>query len=392
MDMLTIENLAFSGGGIKGLAYMGAIQELLQNSDKIDISQVKRTAGTSAGSILAALYSVYNGNYDAMKNLMDDDFSKFEDFTPFGREMEALISDFRGWDWYKFLLFPWAIGKGIKTIDDASAVYKDLFSKFDATKTGIWAGDVFKQWLEDAIDAALKDAGLSFTSKELTFKKIHETDYFRIDPFVIGTNLNSGYPVVFSYQDTPDILLADAVRVSMSIPIFFEPVEIAFPFNGGQTKCLFVDGGVVWNYPIELFDQKQFMPDYKSGPYSNLDANPGTLGLKLDTDDAIAILQDPGKMATDIGMPPPANGMDFAGYILNDLMNNQNFAMLLFSRNEQRTVNVSGCGIPPTKFDLDKEEKDKLFNSGVTGVQNFMARTFGQKGAQAAQPKIKKAN
>ncbi|VFQ43138.1 patatin-like phospholipase family protein [Desulfoluna butyratoxydans] len=392
MDMLTIENLAFSGGGIKGLAYMGAIHELLKNSDRIDISQVKRTAGTSAGSILAALYAVYNGNYDAMKTLMDEDFSKFEDFTPFGREVEALIGDFRGWDWYKFLLFPWAVGKGIKTIEDASAVYKDLFSKFDATKTGIWAGNAFKQWLEDAIDAALQEAGLGITSKELTFAKIHETDYFRIDPFVIGTNLNSGYPVVFSYQDTPDILLADAVRVSMSIPIFFEPVEMSFPFDGGQAKCLFVDGGVVWNYPIELFDQKQFMPDYRPGPYGNLDANPGTLGLKLDTDAAIAILQDPGKMATDVGQPPPTNGLEFAGYMLNDLMNSQNFAMLLFSRNEQRTVNVSGCGIPATDFKLSKADEQKLFDSGVAGVQNFMARAFGKKGTQAAQPGMKKAN
>lgn len=237
MGMLTIENLAFSGGGIKGLAYVGAIHELLQQSDKIDISQVTRTAGTSAGSILAALYAVYNGNYDAMKTLMDGDFSKFEDFTPFGNQVEALISDFRGWDWYKFLLLPWTIGKGIKTAGDAVAVYNDLFSKFDATKTGIWAGNAFKQWLEEAIDAALKDAGLSLTSKELTFGKIHETACLRIDPFVVGTNLNSGCPVIFSYLDTPDMLLADAVRISMSIPIFFEPVEMPFPVEGGRARA-----------------------------------------------------------------------------------------------------------------------------------------------------------
>lgn len=376
MEQLSIENLVFSGGGIKGIAYIGAIHELLQNSDKIDISNVIRTGGTSAGSILATLYAVYNGDYEAMKALLSADFSKFEDTTPFGKEVEALISDFRNWHWYQFVLLPWAMGKGIKTIHDSITVYDDLFKNFDAVKTGIWAGNAFKQWLEDAIDIELKKHDLNITSKTLTFMTMHETGYFAMDPFVVGTNLNTGYPVVFSYLNTPDMLIVDAVRISMSIPIFFEPIEMPVPVNGGKKNCLFVDGGVLWNYPIEIFDQKQFITGYKPDPYANLNANPNTLGLKLDSDENIEILQNPQVLKHDGGLPSPTNGMQYAGYILNDLMNSQNFSMLLFSRNENRTINVSGCGISATNFKLTPEQEQQLFNSGVKGVDNFISRTF----------------
>ena len=377
MKPLAIENLVFSGGGIKGIAYIGAIHELLQHSDKLDITNVIRTGGTSAGSIIAAIYAVFNGDYNSMQVLLDCDFSKFEDTTPFGKEIEALFSDFRDWHWYQFVLLPWAITKGAIAAHDAMTVYNDLFKNFDAAKTGIWAGNAFKQWLEDAIDAELKKHDLNITSKTLTFETMHTTDYFKIDPFIVGTNLNTGYPVVFSYQNTPDMLVVDAVRISMSIPIFFEPIEMPVPGDTSSKTCLFVDGGVIWNYPIELFDQKQFVPDYEPDPYSNLNVNPKTLGLKLDSDEDIEILQNPQILKHDTGLPAPTNGMQYAGYILNDLMNSQNFSMLLFSKNENRTVNVSGCGIASTNFKLTREQEQQLFNSGVKGVDNYLSRTFG---------------
>lgn len=377
MEPLSIENLAFSGGGIKGIAYIGAIHELLQHADKINLSTVIRTGGTSAGSILAALYAVYNGNYEDLKTLMADDFSKFEDLTPFGKKVDALIEDFREWDWYKFVLLPWAVGKGAKTISDAVSIYEDLFKHFDAAKTGIWAGNAFKQWLAGAIDRALKKTDLNISSQALTFAKIHAADCFRIDPFVVGTNLNTGYPVVFSHLTTPDMLLVDAVRISMSIPIFFEPVERPVPAGAGHKTCLFVDGGVVWNYPIEIFDQKQFIQDFKPDTYTHLNLNLKTLGLKLDDDAAIKILQNPHILKHDSGLPAPANGIEYAGYVVNGLMNSQNFSMLLFSKNENRTVNVSGCGISATNFKLTQAQEQQLFSSGVDGVKNYITRTFG---------------
>ncbi|HAY88229.1 MAG TPA: patatin, partial [Bacteroidetes bacterium] len=50
-----IENLVFKGGGVLGIAYAGAI-EILENEGIL--TQVQRTAGTSAGAVAAALISL----------------------------------------------------------------------------------------------------------------------------------------------------------------------------------------------------------------------------------------------------------------------------------------------------------------------------------------------
>ena len=52
-------NLVFEGGGVKGIAYAGALKVL---EDKNILSQVDRVAGTSAGAITAALVAM---KYDA---------------------------------------------------------------------------------------------------------------------------------------------------------------------------------------------------------------------------------------------------------------------------------------------------------------------------------------
>jgi len=54
----TPESLVFSGGGIKGLAYVGAIKAL---EEKQLFQNVKRFAGASAGAITAALLAIGMG-------------------------------------------------------------------------------------------------------------------------------------------------------------------------------------------------------------------------------------------------------------------------------------------------------------------------------------------
>jgi NTE family protein len=49
-----------------------------------------------------------------------------------------------------------------------------------------------------------------------------------------------------------DQLVVDAVRASISIPLFFEPVTLRHA--NGQSSTL-VDGGIVSNYPIDVFDR-----------------------------------------------------------------------------------------------------------------------------------------
>jgi NTE family protein len=72
------------------------------------------------------------------------------------------------------------------------------------------------------------------------------------DLYIVAANLTKRRAETFSYETTPDVAVADAVRMSMSIPFFFE----ALYFDGkkfGQGD-LYVDGGMYDNYPVHMFD------------------------------------------------------------------------------------------------------------------------------------------
>jgi len=66
---------------------------------------------------------------------------------------------------------------------------------------------------------------------------------------VYATNLNTRHVFEFSTQKTKDVPLAEAVRASISVPLFFTATEI-----GGQ---IFVDGGTVFDYPLMGFGRSE---------------------------------------------------------------------------------------------------------------------------------------
>ena len=69
-------NLVFEGGGIKGLAYGGALQVL---EEQRILPQIERVAGTSAGAITAMLVALRYPPSEIRKLLFDLDFKQLED-------------------------------------------------------------------------------------------------------------------------------------------------------------------------------------------------------------------------------------------------------------------------------------------------------------------------
>ena len=118
--------------------------------------------------------------------------------------------------------------------------------------------------------------------------------------YFIGTNLSTSFAEIFSYEHTPRMCIADAVRISMSIPLFFAAKR-------GVRDDVYVDGGVLSNYPIKLFDRKKYaeylrIPEYYEehnrelrkqrkniSPYIY---NKETLGFRLDSAKEIAVFRD----------------------------------------------------------------------------------------------------
>ena len=58
---------------------------------------------------------------------------------------------------------------------------------------------------------------------------------------------------VYGY-DPDEMLIADAVRASTSIPFFFKPVEFAWR-SPSSNVSYWVDGGALSDFPIEVFDR-----------------------------------------------------------------------------------------------------------------------------------------
>ncbi len=115
---------------------------------------------------------------------------------------------------------------------------------------------------------------------------------------ILATRLSQ----VYSKDHSPALPVADAVRRSMSIPLFFAAVR--------ESDDLFVDGGVLDNYPIRLFDREKYVancdrkrhtakpPHYaganreRCGNTSPYVYNRETLGFRLDCRKEISLFRD----------------------------------------------------------------------------------------------------
>jgi NTE family protein len=88
------KNLVFEGGGVKGIAYGGALEVLEQSQIA---PQIERVAGTSAGAITATIVSL---NYTAGEFndlMMSLDFEKFEDGSDIGGPVRLI----ERYGWFK---------------------------------------------------------------------------------------------------------------------------------------------------------------------------------------------------------------------------------------------------------------------------------------------------
>lgn len=318
-------NLVFEGGGVKGIAYVGALQIMEQRGH---LAGIRRIGGTSAGAINAMLVALGYTNAQQLELMQSLDFRQFMD-SSFGviRDIRRLAKQF-----------------------------------------GYYKGDFFSGWIGDLIRARLG-------SERATFDDLKQSG--RPELYVVGTNLATGYAEVFSAERHPDMALAEALRISMSIPLFFAAVR------HGQRKDVYVDGGVQLNYPVKLFDREKYIDvqrepeavrttDYYNRENAEFVLNmPGrspyvynrqTLGFRLDTREEIALYRyDEPMVGKGIG-----NFTDYA----KALMNTQEHVHL-HSDDWQRTVYIDTLDVRTTDFDITDEKKDALLRQGIEGAERY---------------------
>nr|MBA2384693.1 patatin-like phospholipase family protein [Actinomycetota bacterium] len=158
----------------------------------------------------------------------------------------------------------------------------------------------------------------------------------------------------------PDELeLALAVRMSASIPIFFEPVRFENPRT--RETHLLVDGGMLSNFPVWLFDRTD----------GEQPARP-TFGLLLVEPEPSVPVGDRLAPSRMIGRGPRAV-IDYLKALAETVMeahDRQYVEQATFAR----TIPIPTLGIRTTEFDLDRGRALDLYDSGRRAAAEFLAR------------------
>jgi NTE family protein len=313
-------DLVFEGGGVKGIGLAGAFCHLLDEG-----YQPQRVAGTSAGAITAALVAA---GYDAPKLrklvLEEMKYKKFEDGGHFpGGEFIELLHR-RG-------LHPGKYFEGWMR----EHLEETGITKFGQLREAAPAGDGGQ-----AADAAAYK--LQVIASDVTCERMLTLP---LDAKHLGV-------------DPDELEIATAVRMSMSIPIFFDPVVSKNPQNGGEH--VIVDGGLLSNFPVWLFDCKP--GEVPRWP---------TFGL---------LLVAPNQKAPLIpaGDDPAAGhgGNSLLSFLLSigRTMMEAHDRLYVEQANYARTIPIDTLGVGTTEFSIDDEEdrKKRLFQSGADAAAAFL--------------------
>lgn len=192
------ENLVFEGGGNKGMAYVGALQ-VLENAGIM--KNVKRVAGASAGAIIATLIAL---GYDSseLREFLEQDLRRIlvDHTCGYCSLLPNLLKGF-GWNPGKRMLR--------------------------------WFGEQLKERTGDG---------------DITFKEVWER--FGKELCIVVTNLNQMSVEYFHPKTTPNTPIRRAVRMSVALPGVFQCVREI----NNDYEDVYVDGGLLCNYPIHAFD------------------------------------------------------------------------------------------------------------------------------------------
>jgi len=287
-------DLALEGGGTKLIGHVGAYAALVARG--FTISHV---AGTSGGSIVAAGAVAGYTPAELRRLVMDINFNQFLDGSKWTKYWRVINNYglYKGDEFYKFMKKILA-DKGVHT-------FGDLLSKDPAE---------------------------------------HNSPKFRWRLKVIAADITNGRMITLPndaalYGQDPDKMeVALAVRMSMSIPLFFEPVKFG--------DCYIVDGGLLSNFPIWIWDSDG-VPDWP------------TFGF---------LLKEEG-IATHREIDGPFSL--FRALVLT-MLEAHDKRFVRPQDYEHRTVAISTNGVSPINFDLTAIQKERLYHSGYMGTVNFL--------------------
>jgi NTE family protein len=309
-------DLVFEGGGVKGIGLAGAYAALTERG-----FEPKGVAGTSAGAITAALVAAGYSSAELDEILLRLPFAKFKDR-----------------DWKDRLGLP---GQAVSLLRDK----------------GIYEGRFFRDWIAGLLEAK----GVTRFGQLVDEEAEDPDNRYRLK--VIASDVTHRRMLVLPDDaghlgvDPDELEIAYAVRMSMSIPIFFEPVLHENPRTGQEH--LIVDGGMLSNFPVWLFDCEGREPRWPTFGLLLVEPDPKVpIGRRLEGDDH------------DV---PRGSLIDYLKSLASTMMAAHD-RLYLENATFARTIPIPTLGVGTTEFDIQPERVEELYESGRRAALDFLER------------------
>lgn len=300
-------NGVFEGGGVRGIGHVGAACGMEEGGYRF-----VKLAGSSAGAIVAALLAA-------------------------GYECGEMKRELEGLDYRRF--------RGMDLLDHFGTAGK-LLSIF--LNLGLYNTDYLAAWMGKLLERKrmarfgdVKEGGreLKITVSDLTDRRLLIMPDDLAD---MGTDPDS-FPV------------AEAVRMSVSIPVFFEPVRWR---DGNGRGHLLVDGGLLSNYPMWVVDRGNGVPERP------------TFGFKF---------TDGKDVRSGAGCPCGPGLAEYLKAVVStslEALDNSHISAGDYERTIWIPTTVQ-MKTGPTKigavdFDLSRESSDALFQNGKRAAKQFL--------------------
>lgn len=312
-------DLVFEGGGVKGIGLAGAYARLDAGG-----FAPQRVAGTSAGAITAALVAAgYSG--EELRQLVLEEM-RYRHFEDGGH---------------------WPLSQGIEML----------------RHKGLHPGRYFEGWMREHLAAKgittfgqLRSSGAADSDPgELQYRlQVIASDLTKERMLVLPRDARAQLGI-----DPDELEVATAVRMSMSIPIFFDPVVHRNPTDPHDERVI-VDGGLLSNFPVWLFDCPPGQPPRWP-----------TFGLLLVAPDQ----RDP--LIAGPPAAPTASSESITGFLMSigRTMMEAHDRLYVEQANYARTIPIGTLGVKTTQFSIDDDAdlKERLYASGHDAAGTFLS-------------------
>lgn len=283
----------FQGGGVRGVALAGAVNSAMTHVNIVGVG------GTSAGSMIAVLLAVGYKPPEILQMMLEVDSRRFA----------------------KRRIIPWRYGL--------------LSSKFLFT----WLSQKLAQKIEP-------DHG-----DRVTF----EHPDLRYPVKIVVANIRDRKVKICSKNTTPEMGLAHAARLSMSIPFIYESLA--------DEEGRYVDGGIISNFPIWLYDAER------------RDATENTIVLGFTLEETVA-------------HRPIRGPYSFASAVVStSLLAQRRLLEKYHYHPSSSTIKIPTGSISTTDFKITKQEIQKLYSAGESATTQFFEGAM-----QHVPPSVTKAN